>query len=188
MISKGLDFPAVTLVGVLNADQGLNMPDLRAAERSFQLLTQVAGRAGRGDIEGEVIIQTYTPHAPAIQYARRHDSDGFSACELDLRAQFQHPPYTHMALITVRAESESLGEFAMESLHKKIAARLPEGSEISEPLPAPLAKSHGLFRYQCTLKSQHVRVLGDICREEIEKIQGGEGISVIFDMDAYSLM
>ncbi len=188
MISKGLDFPAVTLVGVLNADLGLCMPDLRAAERTFQLLTQVAGRAGRGDVEGEVMIQTYNPHAPAIQFARRHDTDGFAECELDLRAQFKNPPYSHMAVITVRAESESLAEFSMETLHRNLIGRLPQDAEISEPMPAALAKSHGQFRFQCTLKSSRARQLADICAQEITRLSGGDDISISFDMDAYSLM
>ncbi|MFI3244049.1 MAG: primosomal protein N' [Akkermansia sp.] len=188
MISKGLDFPAVTLVGVLNADLGLCMPDLRAAERTFQLLTQVAGRAGRGEVEGEVMIQTYNPHAPAIQFARRHDTDGFAECELDLRAQFNNPPYSHMAVITVRAESESMAEFSMETLHRHLMERLPQDAEISDPMPAALAKSHGQFRFQCTLKSPRARQLADICAQEIARLSGGDDISISFDMDAYSLL
>ncbi len=188
MISKGLDFPAVTLVGVLNADVGLNMPDLRAAERTFQLLTQVAGRAGRGEVEGEVMIQTYNPHAPAIQFARRHDTDGFAECELDLRAQFKNPPYAHMAVITVRAEVESLAEFSMDSLHRHLVEKLPPDAEISDPMPATLAKSHGQFRFQCTLKSPRARQLADICAQEIARLNGGDDITITFDMDAYSFM
>ena len=92
MIAKGLHFPNVTLVGILNADIGLHVPDFRAAERTFQLITQVAGRAGRGELEGEVIVQTATPHAPAIQFARRHDFDGFSEQELEFRREFQFSP------------------------------------------------------------------------------------------------
>ena len=85
MIAKGLHFPNVTLVGILNADLGLHVPDFRAGERTFQLITQVAGRAGRGDLEGEVIVQTFTPHSPSIQYARQHDFDGFSEQEMEFR-------------------------------------------------------------------------------------------------------
>ena len=85
MIAKGLHFPNVTLVGILNADLSLHIPDFRAGERTFQLITQVAGRAGRGDLEGEVIVQTFTPHSPSIQYARKHDFDGFSEQEMEFR-------------------------------------------------------------------------------------------------------
>ena len=85
MIAKGLHFPNVTLVGILNADVGLHIPDIRAGERTFQLLTQVAGRAGRGELEGEVVVQTYTPHHPSIQFARHHDFEGFAEQELAMR-------------------------------------------------------------------------------------------------------
>jgi len=96
MIAKGLHFPNVTLVGVLNADLGLHIPDFRAGERTFQLLTQVAGRAGRGELKGEVIVQTFTPHSPSIQFARHHDFHGYADQELEFRKQFGYPPYTHI--------------------------------------------------------------------------------------------
>lgn len=93
MIAKGLDFPNVTLVGVLNADTSLNLPDFRSAERTFQLLTQVAGRAGRADKEGEVIIQTYNPSHYAIRFAQQQDYEGFYAYEMGIRRQLAYPPY-----------------------------------------------------------------------------------------------
>jgi primosomal protein N' (replication factor Y) len=92
MIAKGLHFPNVTLVGIIYADLALNMPDFRAGERTFQLLTQVAGRAGRGDVEGEVFVQAFTPFHPAIQYARRHDFVGFYEQEMEFREQLKYPP------------------------------------------------------------------------------------------------
>ena len=188
MISKGLDFPGVTLVGVLNADIGLSMPDPRAAERTFQLLTQVAGRAGRGDIDGEVIIQTFTPHAPAIQYARRHDTDGFAETELALRQELEFPPYTHMSVLTVRSPKEDLADFSINSLYKKLKRILPEGVVISDPLPAPIAKAYGQFRYQCTLKSRSARQVADIVSKEIRELNSGEDVIFTLDIDAYSFM
>lgn len=140
MISKGLDFPGVTLVGVLNADLGLCIPDPRAAERTFQLLTQVAGRAGRGDIDGEVIIQTYSPQAAAIQFARRHDTDGFAEAELGLRQQFGFPPFTHMAVLTVRSEQEELASFSITTLHKRLRAALPPPWRLRNPCPLPFPR------------------------------------------------
>lgn len=188
MISKGLDFPGVTLVGVLNADIGLSMPDPRAAERTFQLLTQVAGRAGRGEIDGEVIIQTYTPHAPAIQYARRHDTDGFAECELELRRELEFPPFTHMAVLTVRAAQEDLAEFSINTLHKRLLNALPKSVCISAPVPAPIAKAHGQFRFQCTLKSTGARIIADSVAPVIKEMKAGDDVTITLDIDAYSFM
>lgn len=188
MISKGLDFPGVTLVGVLNADLGLCIPDPRAAERTFQLLTQVAGRAGRGDIDGEVIIQTYTPHAAAIQYARRHDTDGFAENELGLRRQFNFPPFRHLAVLTVRSPQEELADFSLRTLHKRLLSVLPQGVEITEPAPAPIAKAHGQFRFQCTLNARSARSIADVVSREIARLNTGEDITITLDIDAYSFM
>lgn len=188
MISKGLDFPGVTLVGVLNADLGLCIPDPRAAERTFQLLTQVAGRAGRGDIDGEVIIQTYTPQASAIQYARRHDTDGFSANELELRRQFNFPPFRHIAVLTVRSEKEELARFSIDILYRHLRAALPEYVEISEPAPSPLAKAYGQFRFQCTLIAPGARIIADTFSAELASSPLGEGVIATLDIDAYSFM
>lgn len=188
MISKGLDFPGVTLVGVLNADLGLCIPDPRAAERTFQLLTQVAGRAGRGEIDGEVIIQTYTPQAAAIQFARRHDTDGFAEKELALRRQFGFPPYSHMAVLTVRSPKEELADFTIQSLCKKLRRELPDNVEISDPMPAPIAKSHGQFRFMSTLRGPAARPIADVCARELNYFKTAEDIICTLDIDAYSFM
>lgn len=188
MISKGLDFPGVTLVGVLNADLGLCIPDPRAAERTFQLLTQVAGRAGRGDIDGEVIIQTYTPQAAAIQFARRHDTDGFAEKELALRRQFGFPPYSHMAVLTVRSPKEELAEFSIQSLCKKLRQILPPSVEVSDPMPAPIAKAHGQFRFMSTLRGPAARPIADACSCEIARFKTAEDLVCTLDIDAYSFM
>ncbi len=188
MISKGLDFPGVTLVGVLNADLGLCIPDIRAAERTFQLLTQVAGRAGRGDIDGEVIIQTCNPQAAAIQFARRHDTDGFAENELGLREKFGFPPYSHMALLTARSPREELAAFSLQTLYRRLKEVLPPTAFISEPMPAPIAKASGQFRYQCTLRAPGARVLSETCAREIARIGAGEDITLTLDIDAYSFM
>lgn len=105
MIAKGLHFPNVTLVGIIHADLALHQPDFRAGERTFQLLTQVAGRAGRGDIEGEVFVQTFTPSHPAIQFARRHDFPGFYEQELEFREQLKYPPVGRIALLTLKGRN-----------------------------------------------------------------------------------
>lgn len=188
MISKGLDFPRVTLVGVLNADLGLCVPDPRAAERTFQLLTQVAGRAGRGEVDGEVIIQTYSPQAAAIQYARRHDTDGFAENELGLRAKFAFPPFSHLSVLTVRSTHEDMASFAAETLHKRLLAALPPEVEISDPMPAPISKAYGQYRFQCVLKSQRARTVSDIVSAEITRLGAGDDITITLDIDAYNFM
>lgn len=187
MIAKGLHFPNVTLVGVLNADIGLHVPDFRASERTFQLLTQVAGRAGRGESAGEVVVQTFTPHAPAIQFARHHDFVGFATQELELREQFRFPPYLHVAIITARSPHKERAEFSLQTLHRRLKRRLPEGVEMTEPLPSPLVRSHDQWRFQVTLKSQNARRLGRHLKEVIDGLTFPEDVVVTVDVDAYNL-
>src|SRR5260370_19393070 len=114
MIAKGLHFPNVTLVGIIYADLALHQPDFRASERTFQLLTQVAGRAGRGDVEGEVFVQSFTPFHPAIQYARRHDFTGFYDQEIEFREQLQYPPVARIALITLKGRNGVQGKLSAD--------------------------------------------------------------------------
>ncbi|MDP3851321.1 MAG: primosomal protein N' [Luteolibacter sp.] len=184
MIAKGLHFPNVTLVGILNADLSLHVPDFRAGERTFQLITQVAGRAGRGDIEGEVIVQTFTPHSPSIQYARRHDFDGFSEQEMEFRRQFAFPPYAHCAVLTSRSNHERRAEFTLQTLHLRLAENLPPGIILGEVLPSPLIKAHGQFRFQITLRSQQARPLTRHVQAVLARTSLPEDVTVVFDMDA----
>ena len=156
MIAKGLHFPNVTLVGIINADLGLHMPDFRAGERTFQLLTQVAGRAGRGDVEGEVFVQTFTPFSPSIQFARHHDFDGFREQETEFRQQWGYPPFTHLILIGVRSPHQGRAQFSTETLARRLKEDLPPNTILSEPAPAPLEKSHGSFRFQLMLRGKSV--------------------------------
>jgi primosomal protein N' (replication factor Y) len=122
MIAKGLHFPNVTLVGIIYADMALHQPDFRAGERTFQLLTQVAGRAGRGDVEGEVFVQAFTPFHPAIQYARRHDFSGFYEQEIEFRQQLNYPPFSRVALLTLRGHNEDKVKFSAEHVRKELEA------------------------------------------------------------------
>jgi primosomal protein N' (replication factor Y) len=184
MIAKGLHFPNVTLVGSLNADLGLHVPDFRAGERTFQLLTQVAGRAGRGDLTGEVIVQTFTPHSPSIQYARRHDFDGFSEQELEFRRQFGFPPYGHCAVLTARSNHERRAEFTLQTLHLRLKENLPPGIQLGEVLPSPLVRAHGQFRFQITLRSQRGRPLTRHVQAVLARTSLPEDVTVVFDMDA----
>ena len=120
MIAKGLHFPNVTLVGIIYADMALHQPDFRAGERTFQLLTQVAGRAGRGDVEGEVFVQAFTPFHPAIQFARRHDFVGFYEQEIGFREQLQYPPVSRVALLTLKGRNEDKVKFSAEHVRREL--------------------------------------------------------------------
>jgi primosomal protein N' (replication factor Y) len=130
MIAKGLHFPNVTLVGIIYADLSLHLPDFRAGERTFQLLTQVAGRAGRGEVEGEVIVQAFTPFHPAIQYARRHDFTGFYEQEIEFREQLKYPPVSRIALLTLRGRNEEKVRFSAEHVRRELE-KLITGKENS---------------------------------------------------------
>ncbi len=129
MIAKGLHFPNVTLVGIIYADMALHQPDFRAGERTFQLLTQVAGRAGRGDVEGEVFVQAFTPFHPAIQYARRHDFTGFYEQEVEFREQLKYPPASRVALLTLKGRNEEKVKFAAEHVRRELDALRERGGE-----------------------------------------------------------
>ncbi len=185
MIAKGLDFPNVTLAGILNADLSLHAPDFRAGERTFQLLTQVAGRSGRGEMEGEVIIQTFTPHSPSVQFARHHDYEGFADQEYDFRQQFNFPPFTHAALLTSKCSHERLAEFTLQNLHQRLSTNLPGGIEMGAPNPAPTPRSHGLFRFQLLIRSDNPRVLSRHVQQVLSATTLPEEVSLVFDMDAY---
>ena len=154
MIAKGLHFPNVTLVGILNADLALHLPDFRAGERTFQLLTQVAGRAGRGEMAGEVIVQTFTPQSPSVQFARHHDFEGFATQELALRQGCGHPPFTHSVLITVRSEQQELAKFCVETLAEQLSRTLPNTIHMGDPVPSPLERSHNQWRFQIYFRAR----------------------------------
>ncbi|MFK7850421.1 MAG: primosomal protein N' [Akkermansiaceae bacterium] len=186
MIAKGLHFPNVTLVGILNADLGLHVPDFRAGERTFQLITQVAGRAGRGELEGEVIVQTFTPHSPSIQFARKHDFDGYAEQEMEMRQQFTFPPFAHCGVLTARSTHERRAEFTLQTLHLRLKENLPPGISLGEVLPSPLIRSHDQFRFQITLRSHKARPLTNHIQTILQKTSLPEDVTVVFDMDAYN--
>jgi primosomal protein N' (replication factor Y) (superfamily II helicase) len=188
MIAKGLDFPNVTLVGVLNADLALHMPDFRAAERTFQLLTQVAGRAGRGEIKGEVFIQTFTPHSPAVQFARHADFEGFAQQELEQRRMFNYPPHTHVVLIGCRGPHQTHAEFALSSIAKKLAVNLPPGTVLGEPTPSPLEKAHGQYRFQLLLRAEKIRALSQHIHRVIHGMTFQQGVIITWDVDPVQML
>ncbi len=148
MIGKGLDFPNVTLVGLVDADLSLHIPDFRANERTFQLLVQVAGRAGRGDRAGEVVVQTFTPQADAIQFGRRADFDGFADHELRMRAQFGYPPVRHLIHHLFRGRNPEKIQFHAEAWAKLVEKELGNLVELRGPAPAPIEKVKDEYRFQ----------------------------------------
>lgn len=152
MIAKGLDFPDVTLVGVLNADTSLNLPDFRASERTFQLLTQVAGRAGRADKAGEVFIQTYNPDHYAIRFAKEHDYDGFYHYEMAIRQKMGYPPYYFTVGITLSHEKEHELVGKAYTVLKGLKGYLSEQAIFLGPTPKPIARTHNKFHYQIIIK------------------------------------
>jgi primosomal protein N' (replication factor Y) len=153
MIAKGHDFPDVTLVCVLFADGSLTFPDFRAAERTFQVLSQVAGRAGRGDRPGKVIVQTLVPGHPCLAMVAAHDTDGFLDGELASRRALGYPPYGRMVLFRLRGEKEErVGEAAAEAAQRLRDAVPEEEGTVLGPAPSPISRVKGLFRYQVLLK------------------------------------
>jgi primosomal protein N' (replication factor Y) (superfamily II helicase) len=187
MIAKGLDFPNVTLVGVVMADLSLQMPDFRAAERTFQLLTQVSGRAGRGDVPGEVLIQTYSPFHPAVQSARNADFDGFYDQEIEMRREMGYPPFRRLTTVLFRGKEE--GDVAACS--KDFAARLKLGISdavrLAGPAPAPLAKAKGYHRAQLMLFGEAVRDYVPALRGLLKAYKAPKGVGISVNVDALSL-
>jgi primosomal protein N' (replication factor Y) len=188
MIAKGLHFPNVTLVGIINADLALHLPDFRAGERTFQLLTQVAGRAGRGETSGEVFVQTYTPFSPSIQFARHHDFAGYFQQELEFRERCSFPPFKHAVLITVRSEHEGRAKLSAETLQRRLKEALPQEFILGETTPAPLEKLQGQFRFHILVRGEAIMRLSRLVRETVDKLPFPEDVIVTVDVDPYQLL
>jgi primosomal protein N' (replication factor Y) len=160
MIAKGLHFPEVTLVGVLNSDASLNIPDFRASETVFQLITQVAGRSGRGALKGEVIIQTTIPENSTMQYASRQDYVGFYQQEIAIREIFRYPPFMRLAkFVFAGTNAEQTFEVA-QKLRGLLAKQLPSNFELNPVIPCGYAKVKDQFRYQFLIRANHLQLLG----------------------------
>jgi primosomal protein N' (replication factor Y) len=188
MIAKGLHFPNVTLVGIINADLALHLPDFRAGERTFQLLTQVAGRAGRGETVGEVFVQTYTPFSPSIQFARHHDFSGYFQQELEFRERCDFPPFKHAVLITVRSAHEGRAKLSAETLVRRLKESLGSEFILGDATPAPLEKLQGQFRFHILLRGEAVMRLSRLVRETLEKLPLPEDVLATVDVDPYQLL
>lgn len=188
MIAKGLHFPNVTLVGVVFADLSLHMPDFRAAERTFQLLTQVAGRAGRGDVVGSVVVQTYTPYHPAIQAARRLDYDGFCDQEIEFRRELRYPPFSHLVCLTLQGASEERVKFFGEHFMERLQPVLDSRVIAAGPAPAPLSRAKGKYRYQIMLRAPTTKLITTALRGVLKDFKWPKDVTCAVDVDAYSLL
>jgi primosomal protein N' (replication factor Y) len=189
MIAKGLHFPNVTLVGIIYADLALHQPDFRAGERTFQLLTQVAGRAGRGDVEGEVFVQAFTPFHPAIQFARRHDFTGFYEQELEFREQLKYPPINRIALLTLKGRNEEKVKFSADHLKRELDRALTGFKNLimAGPAPAPLLRAETYYRYQIMLRVQRMSALSQRLAKFIQELVLPEDVTLAVDIDPVDL-
>lgn len=194
MITKGHDVTGVTLVGALLADLSLNLPDFRSGERTFQLLSQVAGRSGRGDEPGTVIIQTYAPDHYAIQHLIHHDYKGFFAAEIDFRRALNYPPFSR--LVSLRLESprldevekkaQMLGQTLREGIMK--SARLRGTIEILGPAPAPIEKLRNRYRWQLLLKGKQSAPLLELAKRARQALPRSHSVRLHIDVDPYNML
>ncbi|HAA72356.1 MAG TPA: primosomal protein N', partial [Planctomycetaceae bacterium] len=191
MIAKGLDFPNVTLVGVINADTALHFPDFRAAERTFQLVTQVAGRTGRGDKGGRVLVQTFSPEHPAIQAATRHDYRAFADTELPIRQQFAYPPFGRMIRLVMQGPQEKTTEIFSEQLSDQLTAAIADSTEtvrLLGPAPAPISKLRGRFRFHLLLQAASGKTLRSLVAATLQDIKCPGDLQLMIDVDPLSLL
>lgn len=190
MIAKGLDFPNVTLVGVLNADTSLNLPDFRSSERTFQLLTQVAGRAGRANKPGEVLIQTYNPNHYAIQLARKQDYEAFYRYEMRIRKALSYPPYYFTVGLTLSHKDEQEVIKKSYEIVTLIKEGLTDKIKILGPTPKPVARTHNLYHYQIIIKYRYEDQLEIVLNHILDLTQAKENkkLRLIIDHEPQSFM
>lgn len=190
MISKGLDFPNVTLVGVIDADTVLHQPDLRAAERTFQLIAQVAGRTGRSRKGGRVLVQTCSPAEPSILFASRHDYVGFATAELEHRRVRQAPPFEHLARVIIRGPDENTVNAQARRMVDECQAAIAGGMlpiRVLGPAPAPVARLKGNFRYHFQLAAVEVESLQTLWRAVGAKFKPPAHVEFAVDVDPINL-
>lgn len=188
MVTKGLDIGSVTLVGVVAADIGLNLPDFRAAEHTFQLITQVAGRTGRHELPGKVIVQTYNPDHYAIKYSSNHDYLGFYKEEIQSRQQLEYPPFSNLINMVIYGENEKNVEQVSKELVKLIKKRLHQGEEAFGPSKAPVNKLKGNFRYQIIVKGHNPENIRKAVVSGLEPIVKLGRVRISVDIDPYNML
>lgn len=194
IIAKGLDFRNVGLSGIVSADVSLNIPDFRSPERTFQLITQAAGRAGRGDSQGHVVIQTYSPEHYAVAFASQHDYKGFFETEKQLRAYMGYPPYSDLFQIVFTAKMEDAAKDGAESWYKRIRGRMAREDQemVFPPQQAYLGKIKDIYRYSMLIKcpqgrrAEYSRIVAAVREEDIEKKK--KDYTAIVDINPYSFI
>lgn len=193
MVTKGHDFPRVTLVGVLLGDVGLHMPDFRASERTFQLLTQVAGRAGRSSLGGRAIIQTYSPGHHAVDFARNHDYDGFARIEAGHREDLGYPPFGRLAAVRISGidgpRTEAAAREIAVAIRDACHARGNPPVELLGPVPAPITMVKGRYRWRILLRGKRQDQIRALLADVSEVIEGtGSGVTARIDVDPVSML
>ncbi|GHU41512.1 primosomal protein N' [Bacilli bacterium] len=190
MIAKGLDFPNVTLVGVINADTALNLPDFRASERTFQLLTQVAGRAGRADKKGEVLIQTFNPDHYAIRLAQAHDYEGFYQLEMAFRRKLNYPPYFYTVQLVMSHQDEDEVVKKSYEIMSLLKANLSEQARILGPIPKPIARTHNLYHYQLLIKYRFEDNLAQALNQvlDLTQVSDNKNLRIVIDNEPQNFM
>ncbi len=188
MIAKGLHFPNVTLVGIVFADLTLNLPDFRAGERTFQLLVQVAGRAGRGELPGHVIVQTYTPFHPALLSAAKQDYDEFYENEIDARRLLSFPPCAHLLLAQFRGEQEQAVASTADAFFQFLTAHLPDSVQMTPPIPCAILKKRGSFHYQILFTTDRIVSLSRYIKQVLRKFKKPKDIFISIDVDPMSVL
>ena len=190
MVAKGLDFPNVTLVGVVSADTALNIPDFRAPERAFQLLTQVAGRAGRGKIPGQVIVQTFSPEHESVLFAAGHDYLGFYAQAIGERQELGYPPFAHMANLIFTDESEDEARKRSYRMANVLRAHLGADPNVKllGPVACPLSRLRGRYRWHLALRAPAKETLLALLRTALAEMTSVERLGLALDMDPLSML
>jgi primosomal protein N' (replication factor Y) len=191
MITKGHDVPGVTLVGVLLADLSLNLPDFRSSERTFQLLTQVAGRAGRGARPGRVIVQTLQPAHFSLQCATHHDYRAFAEHELAARRELGYPPFARLVQIRCEGERAEVTERLARVIAERLRQAAPKGVGVLGPTPAPIERLRRRFRWQLLVRGRNgaaVRAAARAGRDAVRREARAADVRVIVDVDPYSML
>lgn len=188
MVAKGHDFPDVTLSAVISADIALNMPDFRSAERAFQLFTQLAGRAGRGDTHGKAYIQTYEPEHYVFDYVRNHDYKRFYTKEIELRKELSYPPFSKLVRIVFNFKTKESAKNIMKDLSQKIKAASGGGVEILGPAPAPIAKIRNLWRWHLILKGKNSKILRKKSMEILDMLKDIKSVRTDVDVNPISML
>ena len=180
MIAKGLDFPLVTLVGVINADMGLNIPDFRSSENTFQLLSQVSGRAGRSDLSGEVIIQSYNPEHYSISFAKNHDYLKFYEAEMNIRKTLSYPPYYYITMVNISSRDYELGFKEANKISDYLRKNLDSTTKILGPSMANIFKINNVYHYECIIKYKRDDNLNKVLTklDEIYKLNNKVDIAI----------